>query len=129
MELFKWNQEFSVRSEVLDDQHKRLFDIVNNLYTAFMEKAHKEKLGDIIKELHKYTIYHFTEEEKLLDGKGTPLSAEHKKAHDEFISRIRSFNEKFEGGNSGVTYEIMNFLRQWLIQHIKGVDKGYSGVF
>ena len=129
MEFIKWTEDYSVKNEVLDNQHKRLFEIINELYTMFANNEHKEKVGKIITELYKYTIYHFTEEESLLREKGNPLPMSHVQKHQEFTEKVKYFKLEFETGNKGITYEIMNFLRQWLIQHIQGVDTTYSYVF
>ena len=129
MELFKWTDEYSVKSEVLDTQHKKLFEIINNLYSAFAKNEHNKILGDILEELHQYTIYHFSEEARILDEKNKPLPLEHIKAHEQFIQKIEEFKQKFEKGKAGITYEIMNFLRQWLKDHILGKDKEYASAF
>jgi hemerythrin len=74
-------------------------------------------------------VYHFTEEEKLLQQKGFPLSDIHRQAHKEFIEKISDFNAKFKAGKMGVTYEMMGFLRKWLIEHIQGTDMKYASLF
>lgn len=125
MKLFKWSEEYSVKSEVLDEQHKKLFDIINALYNAFAANEHKEKLGSILDELQDYTIYHFSEEERLLKKMGAPLTPDHLQAHRDFIDKITTLRDRFNQGSVGITYDLMSFLRQWLSDHIKGVDQEY----
>ena len=95
MELFKWNTSYSVHNDELDNQHKKLFDIINELFAAFTDRTLDEKLDDIISRLHEYTVYHFNEEEQLLKQKGTPLSAEHLEQHAFFIAKTKELKEIF----------------------------------
>ena len=129
MELFKWSEDYSVKNEILDNEHKKLFNIINELYTAFMNREEDDKIGNLLKELHEYTIYHFKHEEELLKEQNNPISTEHKAKHKDFIEKIKVLKEKHENGKAAVKYEMMNFLRSWLSDHIKGTDKEYSYIF
>ncbi len=122
MELFRWTNDYSVNSEVLDLEHKKLFDIFNKLLSAFMNRETNEKMGEILEELHDYTAYHFTHEEEL-----HVLTPQHKEKHQEFISTITEFEEKHKQGLPVVQYKMMSYLRNWLINHIQGTDKTEYG--
>lgn len=126
---FVWSDKYSVNSAVLDAQHKKLFDISNELYDAFVSNAHKTKLGVIIEELYDYTVYHFKDEERMVREKGMEVTPEHLSQHEEFRKKIDDFRNKYKAGRVGVTYEIMNFLRTWMIEHIMGTDKQYAPAF
>lgn len=126
---FVWTDDYSVNSPVLNDQHKRLFEISNELYDAFTANAHKEKLGKIIEELYDYTVYHFSAEEKMIREKGLKVTPEHLIQHEEFKKKVADFRDKYKSGSTGVTYEIMNFVRNWMIDHIMGTDKQYAHAF
>lgn len=129
MNLFIWTNDYSVKNETLDNEHKKLFDIINKLYAAFMKKETKEKMDGILTELKDYTIYHFSHEEQILRQKGTPLPPEHIDMHQHFIKQIAGFKEKADKGQNVVQYEMMSFLQKWLIDHIKGTDQKYSKIF
>jgi hemerythrin-like metal-binding protein len=79
--------------------------------------------------LYDYTIYHFDEEEKLLKSMGFKLSVDHIFQHEEFKKKIADFRQKFSAGRMAVTYEIMNFLRTWLVDHLLGTDREYVEMF
>lgn len=128
-QFFKWDETYSVNSAVLNDQHKELFNITNDLYEAFSKNVHREQLGSILNRLYDYAKYHFSEEEKLLKAKGVRISPDHVMKHREFENNIKAYKEKFESGRFTVTYEMMNFLRSWLMEHIKGTDKEYANTF
>ena len=128
-QFFKWDNSYSVNSDILNEQHQELFRITNDLYEAFSKNAHKEQLGNIIERLYDYSKYHFSEEEKMLKAKGIRISPDHVMKHREFENNIKEYKEKFESGRFTVTYEMMNFLRTWLMEHIKGTDQEYAGSF
>ena len=58
----RWNDEMSVGSEELDNQHRRMVDILNEVYQAYIRDEHEE-IGKILEVLSEYLIYHFTMEE------------------------------------------------------------------
>ncbi len=118
MELFRWTDDYSVNSDVCDGEHKKLFDIFNKLLAAFMNREASEKLDEILIELRDYTVYHFDHEEALYT-----LTDEHKAKHKEFIETVTAFEAKHKKGLPVVQYEMMTYLRTWLINHIKGTDK------
>ena len=129
VKYFVWSDAYSVNSPVLNEQHKKLFEISNELYDAFVANAHKEKLGQIIEELYDYTVYHFTDEERMIREKGLKVTPEHLKQHDDFRRKIADFRDKYKSGRISVTYEIMNFVRTWMVDHIMGTDKQYAHAF
>lgn len=129
MEFFKWKNDYSVKNEILDGEHKKLIGIINELYISFMNREENEKLGEMLSKLQEYTIYHFSHEEELLKERNNPLSATHKAKHNDFIEKVKSMKEKHEKGTTEIKYEMMNFLRSWLTDHIIGTDKKYSFAF
>lgn len=127
-DFFPWEDKYSVNSDILDEQHKKLFKLVNELYDAFTTGGHKEILGDIIENLHAYTIYHFTEEEKLIQRCGSKLHPDHLLEHDDFIKKIAEEKQKFAISKDSVTYGLMRFLGNWLTEHIMDTDQQYVEV-
>ena len=113
----------------IDQQHQKLVDIINSLYESFVDQTAAHKLGKIIEELIDYSNYHFKTEEELFHKFGYPESESHIAKHNDFIEKINEFAQKFKAGNVNLTYQLMNFLRNWLINHINGDDKDYSGFF
>ena len=125
MELIKWHDHFSVSSELIDNQHKKLIQLINRLYTAFKKKSVNDELQNIIAELKAYTIYHFSVEEKLFKEHNYPFKDDHEMEHQLFIDKIADFEEKFKQNKATLTFEMMTFLRQWLTHHILETDMQY----
>jgi hemerythrin len=72
MELIKWKDVFSVKVSEVDNQHKKLIGLINQLYDAMRVGKGREVLGSVLTELVNYTIYHFSTEERLFREYGYP---------------------------------------------------------
>lgn len=121
-----WDDEvFSVRVREIDEQHKVLFGMVNKLYRC-LTSGKTEGIGDILGELANYTVNHFALEEKYFDKFGYPETAQHKKIHKALVDQVVAFITEFKEGRAVVDFRLLNFLRGWLQNHIKGEDKKYG---
>jgi hemerythrin len=129
MALITWNESLSVNIAEIDRQHKKLIGMVNDLNDAMKVGKGKEVLGEIVRGLVSYTVTHFRAEENYFDRYGYPETDAHKKEHAAFIEKVTDFKDKFESKNLFLTIEVMNFLSDWLKNHIMGTDKKYSRFF
>jgi hemerythrin len=126
MALFTWSNEYSVNIKEIDEQHKVLIDLINELHDKMKVGKAKEVLGDILEKLIDYTVYHFNHEEKLFTSNGYPDSSIHKTVHIGLVQQVKDIKKNFEGGNVVLSMDVMNFLKGWLGNHILGTDKKYS---
>jgi len=124
--LFPWSSTYSVNIGVVDSQHKVLVDLINELHQAMITRTGKEHLGKILSNLVKYTQGHFKAEEGILQLNQYPDFINHKAEHDRFTQTILDFQRKFQKSEIGLTIGVMDFLKDWLIKHIMGVDKKYA---
>ncbi len=126
-QLINWTQDFEI-CDLVDKQHKKLIELLNQLYTAFLQNQSHQMLLDIISELKKYTIYHFKTEEAIFDKFGFVFSREHKNEHKFFTDKVREFAFKYFHNPDLLTVEILDFLFNWVINHILLSDKKYKYV-
>lgn len=129
MNLIEWNDNFSVNIADIDNQHKNLINLINELYNAMSKGKSKEIMEEIINKMINYANYHFTTEEDLMTKYGFSDYANHKKEHVNFIEKVQKFNEDYKRGNVFVSIDVLNFLSNWLKNHILGTDKKYSAFF
>ena len=129
MALINWSDSLSVNVKEIDLQHRKLIDMINELNEAMRIGKGKDSLGQILKGLISYTATHFRQEERYFDKYGYPDTVNHKKEHVAFVKKVTEFKDGFEKNNLAVTMEVMNFLSDWLKNHIKGTDKKYSKFF
>ena len=123
--LFPWKDAYSVNICIVDSQHKVLVDLINELHQAMMMRTGKEHLGKALSSLVKYTQGHFKAEEGILLSNQYPDFVNHKAEHDRFTQTIVDFQSKFQRNEIGLTIDLMDLLKNWLIKHIMGVDKKY----
>ncbi len=123
----EWLAEYDLGIKVIDDQHKRIVDYINELEKA-KDMGNSGFTSFALNGLLDYTLTHFQFEEKLQEKAGYPYLKAHKRIHAIFIKRIASFRERFNGGEN-VTEELLDMLRTWLVGHIKGDDRDYRELF
>ena len=123
--LFPWSDTYSVKIGIIDVQHKNLVNTVNELHQAMGAGHGKDKLGQILSNLIKYTQTHFATEEKFMESRGYPEYAQHKVEHDRLTATVVDFQRKFQSNEVSLTVDIMGFLKDWLVKHILGCDKKY----
>jgi len=127
MPLISWDDKFSVGYGLIDEQHRKLFELTNSLHDAIMVRAAASALGRSLKELLDYTVYHFSAEEDLMQRNGYPQYAEHKALHDALTGQAIDFKTQMEEGKAVSSLAFMQFLRDWLTRHIMEVDTALGG--
>ncbi len=125
-EFITWSDIYSVNIEEIDKQHKQLIDIINKLFNAFSEGKAEKIIPEILKELTDYTNYHFKTEEELFEKYNYPDTKVHKDRHSECVNQIEIWKEKYQKDITNIPYELMDYLKKWLLQHILKEDKSYS---
>ena len=123
MSLITWGPLLSVGNADIDEQHRKLVEMLNRLNDELHGGQGVEGLRSILDELVQYTVYHFGTEERLATAAGLELSAQHRAEHDGFVADIAAFKQKFDAGSATLSVEVMHFLRDWLSRHIMQTDK------
>jgi hemerythrin len=126
MELFKWDDKYSVNNEELDNHHKVLFDILNKLYMSCFEENENITLGSIYEESVSYINYHFSAEEQYMMDKGYNDIEKHIIMHNIFKERILLLKKDIDLNNIVLTKELIVYLGNWLLNHVMVEDKKYS---
>ena len=118
-----WDISYNIGIEVIDKQHRRIIDYINELDDAH-QNQNTEKITEVLNHVIDYTRSHFSFEENLMENAGYPLTQQHKKIHDEFIIRVTNYQHQHEQGYQ-VTMQLMYELKTWLLNHIKEEDREY----
>ncbi len=125
MEYVMWSEMFSTRVPYIDNQHKKLLDIVNEFHAAVKEKKGRDILFQVLNSLIRYTEEHFRDEETVMDMTGYPAEEAllHRKIHEELAEEILRLNEELKGPEEKPLHDVEVFLNGWLIRHILTQDK------
>ncbi|OGT88618.1 MAG: hypothetical protein A2286_03250 [Gammaproteobacteria bacterium RIFOXYA12_FULL_61_12] len=126
MAHLQWSSTLETGIEVIDEQHKRIVNYINQLYDA-KETHDNAVVGGVIDELVDYTISHFAFEESLMEQAGYTFLEPHKKVHELFTKKVGQFISRYKGGED-VADELLNMLQRWLINHIKNEDGDYADI-
>ncbi len=124
--LMSWSASLSVGVREIDRQHQKLVELLNRLYAAMKSGQGQDTLGKLLGELVDYTVHHFGHEEKLFARHGYPEAKAHAREHEALKAKVGEFAAAFKAGKAQITTDILNFLKNWVINHIKGTDKKYA---
>lgn len=122
----EWKDEYSVGIDSIDQQHKKLLSLINQLQTAVDYSTGEEFEREALDELVDYTKTHFTYEEGLLKDNDYPDFVPHKAQHEEMIKEVEKVLAEYEKDHDAAMRNAADYLKEWLINHINGTDKLYS---
>jgi len=126
--IVTWNDKYATGLDLVDDQHRQLVILANELYRAC-------RLGD--KEIHKvfsgamhrmveYVRFHFTAEQEMLQCIKYPDYLKHKNEHDSLIKDILEAAKEYDEGRKFVPNQFVRTLKDWVFGHIAVTDRIYS---
>lgn len=127
MAFITWKSEYSVGNEKLDQQHQKLIELINKLHEAMKTGKAGKEIGLIVDEMVDYAKFHFEAEEKLMTEKKYIGLGSQKNEHAAFIKKTAEFQNEIKSGKLAVSLEVLNFLKDWLTNHILVSDMKYSG--
>lgn len=124
--LIEWTEDFSVGVQEIDEQHKRLVSMLNQLNEAMKLGQGKQVVDRILFNLGDYVQRHFATEEAYMEAGSYPELERHKDIHRRLTAKVKDYMERYEKGEPGLTLELLDFLTGWLKNHILQTDKAYS---
>lgn len=119
-----WNDSFLLNIDVIDQQHKKFFDIFD-LILLLNKNADVVGVSTVIDELQDYAKYHFITEETLMQNANVSNLKLHIVQHQFFVNKIKEFTIAQNYNNSVLTDQIVVFMRKWLLMHITEIDRMY----
>jgi len=119
----QWNSTFSIGVEKIDGQHRRLFQLANQLEKELAGQQSAESVGEALKFLVDYTSYHFKDEESLMAQISYPDLGAHRELHKQLIDKVRALLLDIRTGGLPTVADLISFLYQWIVEHIEQEDK------
>jgi len=117
----RWHDDYSVGIEAIDKQHRRLFDLANQLAVEIGSEA----VAEAVESLVAYTMYHFAEEEGLLRRHGYSEVEGHQQRHRTLLDQVREFGDRLSGTGLSAD-ELTDFLHKWIVNHILIEDRKFG---
>jgi hemerythrin len=122
MSVAVWDDSYKTGDVNVDEQHRELFRMVNELHDAIVTNKGREHMGPTLEKLARYTVEHFQTEEALMTRVNYPAMAGHQKKHADLTMRVTELLEKFKSGKMTLSTTLSIFLSDWLRHHIKEDD-------
>ena len=125
--MLQWKEEYEVGVAEIDEQHQKLVAIANRVYELMRNELALDKydqIVEILQELKEYTVYHFHFEEGLMQKAKYKKRFSHKILHQNFLSQVEAVDlSAVDENQDAYLVQIMDFIANWLIEHIVGEDK------
>ena len=100
--------------------------MINDLADAMQLKKSREAVGRVLSGLVEYTTSHFADEERSFSQTQYPEEASHKALHNTLLDQVAELIGRFNAGEPLIAQDVINFLHEWLFNHIKDADKRYT---
>lgn len=127
MAIIEWSNDFKIGEDEIDKEHWGLFALIHDLGDKLAEGAAEDSVAVTIEALAAYVDVHFEHEERLMQETGYPEFAAHKKAHEALDKRVAELKEDLRRAPNTFDYDaLMEFLSNWLSQHIINVDMEFA---
>lgn len=125
MSLIEWRPALSVGSHELDEQHRSIFSLLNELHEAALGGAGRDRISPTLTSLVEHLGVHFATEERLMRECGYPGYPTHKAEHDAFADEVKSLLHQQHSEHAVMTGELLRLIRSWLDDHVHRSDRLY----
>ena len=123
--IIKWQDSYSIGIKLVDEQHKELINLTNKLFTSCI--LEQDQLTNVfMTTLHEavdYVVYHFDTEMKIMERVNYPHLETHRNEHKKFAKEVLTQVEDFKSGKTTVPISFVNFLKNWVLNHVAVSDK------
>ncbi|MBU1610885.1 MAG: bacteriohemerythrin [Proteobacteria bacterium] len=126
MPLIEWDASLETGIGMIDAQHRILVDLINKLDASVQEGSPAKAVELVLVDLKKYTVYHFSAEETLMVRSGYAGFEAHRDQHQEFMEEVDGFEIDSLTGAPDVAQDVLEFLKDWLTNHIRVSDKDFA---
>jgi len=126
MEKITWNDSFNIQVEVIDEQHRRLVELMNRLIAFQEEETTDKDVAEVLGAMTNYLGYHFDTEEQLMIDHGYPEIESHREEHQAFVTQTAYFIATYREGGASLKKDILLFLKEWLVEHIVKTDGAFG---
>lgn len=127
MSFFEWDENMSVGVPLVDDDHRLLVSLVNQLHDSVGDREEREVLGSVLDTLLDYTVFHFQREEKVMEAAGYPGLEAHRHQHNDLTDKVRALQKSYAAGSPDVVgVAVLDFVKTWLVEHILGHDRAFA---
>ena len=122
-------RKYSVNVSLIDEQHKKLFEIINKAIAAKQHSNNSKEIIEILKDISEYSQEHFETEENYMLKFNYPGYQHHNAEHYDFFTKTITCFDRVVNGDYHISNKLIEYLKQWLDNHIQGSDRQYMDCF
>lgn len=127
--MIEWDDKYNVGISIIDNEHKKLIDIMNNAVALEQNNCNPKDITEVINEMNKYAQTHFATEEAYMVKFDYSDYENHRKEHQAFSIETMAFLDKITNSNRQLISEILEHLKSWFVNHVQGTDTKYISCF
>jgi len=124
----QWSEDLETGIARIDEQHRELLRMVDELLAACQDGRGKEAVGEMIVYLESYITNHFRDEERVQTENSYPDYILHKSEHERFLRDYKELKDEFEkeGPTLPMIVTTNRVVVAWLMNHIRKTDRALA---
>jgi hemerythrin len=135
VQLYQWDPALETGNANVDDQHRRLFVLANNLSEAIASctsagkdacEDDEDALANAIFGLTDYCVEHFADEEGLMAAADYPQLSTHRSLHEQLSGETLKRAADYFNDAGVVPESLAPFFADWLTNHIRREDLHFA---
>lgn len=126
MSIIKWSKDLCVGIDSIDEEHRQLAAIINELHLAVEYHGGGAAIYPVIHKLHDYAHTHFEAEGEVLERHGVRGMPDHVQEHKEFVQRLDELILRYRSNTDELTIHLRDFLLAWFFNHLSAHGVQYS---
>ncbi len=127
--MIEWEDKYSFGISIIDKEHKKFIDVINKAIIAREHYDNPEEVKEVLRGMTTYVLTHFKTEETYMIKFNYPEYQNHKEEHLDFSEKTIAYCKRIADGDSHFTNEVLEYLKQWLVNHIQITDRQYIVCF
>lgn len=124
-----WTQELYLDIPEIDEQHKRLIELIAEFHNAIERGEREEGIRALFDGVDRYAAIHFAWEEAFLERIGYPDLPKHRETHKIYRQEYMMALERHQQGDPKAIRDLVAFLFSWLYTHIHKTDRRYADFY
>ncbi len=129
MTMIEWDDKYCVDISLIDEQHKKLIEIINKASMVEISSNNPKDVLAILDQMTEYILKHFETEEHYMREFNFPGLESHRNEHIDFTNTTIDYKIRAVGGDYKIINEIIEYLMEWIVNHIQVIDRQYIDCF
>jgi hemerythrin len=127
MSLLEWKPEYSVGIASMDDEHREMIDLINDVYAKLGTSSDPDAIEDCLENIYSTISLHFALEERIMREQSYAEYVEHKEDHEDLLDEIRDLMDEFFADQDAGARLLKKRLSDWFARHFASFDARLHG--